>query len=356
MVSANPLVPHAQKLGIKTIQAPGAYPYYVDGLRQDETKIAHIREAWGETEAEALCKASADHDLSVADCLPNGITHPQVDDWIDSLAFGHGLYSGRAVEEVSAFDYARVEDSENRFARGGYGALLSNLAESLPIYLSSPVTAIDWSDDIVCLHTTHGIIEARKVIITIPVMVLAKSGLNFVPQLPIQQANAIRALKPAAYEHVIIHWPDHPFTDGADQLTLFKGGRIRNISMLAEIEGSAYHYVEIGGALLTEFNGTSSDKQAFSAQIALEELTRHFGAERTASIKIIHVTDWWNDPYSCGSWSVAPPGYALSREALQGSVASKLWFAGEASSPTQWGTVGGAWLEGERAAREALLM
>jgi monoamine oxidase len=31
-------------------------------------------------------------------------------------------------------------------------------------------------------------------------------------------------------------------------------------------------------------------------------------------------------------------------------VGERIWFAGEALSQAQWGTVGGAWEEGERAA------
>jgi monoamine oxidase len=51
---------------------------------------------------------------------------------------------------------------------------------------------------------------------------------------------------------------------------------------------------------------------------------------------------------SLGSWAVAPPGLAPMR--LREPVADRIWFAGEALSREQWGTVGGAWAEGERAA------
>jgi hypothetical protein len=50
---------------------------------------------------------------------------------------------------------------------------------------------------------------------------------------------------------------------------------------------------------------------------------------------------------------VAPPGHALAREHLREPVGDRLWFAGEALSRMQWGTVGGAWEEGERAADAA---
>ena len=38
--------------------------------------------------------------------------------------------------------------------------------------------------------------------------------------------------------------------------------------------------------------------------------------------------------------------------ALKDAVGDRIWFAGEALSRLQWGTVGGAWGEGERAAQD----
>ena len=37
-------------------------------------------------------------------------------------------------------------------------------------------------------------------------------------------------------------------------------------------------------------------------------------------------------------------------------MGERIWFAGEALSRAQWGTVGGAWEEGERAAGEIAAM
>jgi monoamine oxidase len=64
------------------------------------------------------------------------------------------------------------------------------------------------------------------------------------------------------------------------------------------------------------------------------------------------VTDWRGDPLTRASWAVVPPGAAPARCHLRAPVGERLWFAGEALSQVQWGTVGGAWAEGERAADE----
>jgi monoamine oxidase len=347
----NPLVSLAKSLSFKTIVSPTNYPRYDNGKLQNSRKNQILSKGWQVLSQNADKVNTSKNDKSLEDCLPTELNYPELKDWINTLAFGLGLYSGRDIKEVSAYDYAQAKDYGNKFIYGGYGTLIALLAKDLNIKYSSPITSIDWHDKQIKFQIGQEIFETHKLIITIPVMVLTKNTIKFSPNLPSKQRAAIEALKPAAYEHVIIYWQNHPFKKNkSNQLTLFKGERERNISMLTAIEGTDFHYVEIGGSILTGFSGTSEQKKTFSAQLALDELTRHFGVEHTQSINIIHITDWWNDPYSCGSWSVAPPNLALARKLLQHSLGEKIWFAGEASSISQAGTVGGAWLEGERAA------
>ena len=66
------------------------------------------------------------------------------------------------------------------------------------------------------------------------------------------------------------------------------------------------------------------------------------------------MADWRHDPLSLGSWAVVPPGRYAIRDDLKSAVGGRIWFAGEALSRAQSGTVGGAWEDGERAA-EAII-
>ena len=54
-----------------------------------------------------------------------------------------------------------------------------------------------------------------------------------------------------------------------------------------------------------------------------------------------------------GALSAACPG-ARARASTDGAGARSIWFAGEAVHETLWGTVGGAWESGERAAEAVL--
>jgi monoamine oxidase len=66
------------------------------------------------------------------------------------------------------------------------------------------------------------------------------------------------------------------------------------------------------------------------------------------------VADWTRDPFARGGYAVFPTGSAGASEALAESVAGTLFFAGEATAGARAGTVDGALMTGERAARQVL--
>ena len=68
------------------------------------------------------------------------------------------------------------------------------------------------------------------------------------------------------------------------------------------------------------------------------------------AVKRSHATRWNAEPWVLGAFSAAAPGGQASRRVLMEPLNNRLWFAGEAVHETLWGTVGGAWESGERAA------
>lgn len=86
---------------------------------------------------------------------------------------------------------------------------------------------------------------------------------------------------------------------------------------------------------------------------ATEWLTKLFGADVKNIARRTTATRWNDMPYIYGAMSAASPGGQPARKVLMEPLGS-LFFAGEAAHETQWGTVGGAWESGERAAEAAL--
>jgi monoamine oxidase len=58
--------------------------------------------------------------------------------------------------------------------------------------------------------------------------------------------------------------------------------------------------------------------------------------------------------WTLGAFSSAVPGGQGARKLLAEPLGERVWFAGEALSQSFWGTVGGAWQDGERAADAVL--
>src|SRR5205807_4013606 len=87
---------------------------------------------------------------------------------------------------------------------------------------------------------------------------------------------------------------------------------------------------------------------------AVSWLAGLYGADIKGSLKRQHATRWNHEPWVLGAASAAVPGGQSARKVMMESVRERIFFAGEAVHETLWGTLGGAWESGERAAEAAL--
>ena len=341
----NPLVALGKERGERLSRAPQDGHAWVSG------RPARPREARASDRAFALAdqamtgragKGGEDRPASTA--LP-AAPGP----WGQRVAQVHGLVSGRPLEEISLHDFPSMEYGDNFFVAGGYGNYLARLAAGLPIRLGSPVRHIDWHGGAVTTETQAGErFTSAAVIVTVPVMVL-REGPTFTPPLPNAIRAAIDGFTTGIYEHAVLHWPSSPFT-GRDRLAGFHGGRRAPPGLLTRIEGTPFHYYELdcheAGAIDAAGGGADAVRRHVRAVLA-EQVGR--AALRDLAIPV--VSAWRHDAFARGSWAVVPPGHAPARETLRGGVGGRIWFAGEALSREQWGTVGGAYEQGMRAAR-----
>jgi monoamine oxidase len=87
---------------------------------------------------------------------------------------------------------------------------------------------------------------------------------------------------------------------------------------------------------------------------AADWLAGLYGADVKKAVRRSHATRWNHDPLTLGAFSAAAPGWQKARRMLMQPASDSVWFAGEALHETLWGTVGGAWESGERAADAVL--
>ncbi len=87
---------------------------------------------------------------------------------------------------------------------------------------------------------------------------------------------------------------------------------------------------------------------------ALAWLTGLYGTDMKSIVKRSAATRWNEAPWVMGAISAADPGAQPMRKVLTEPLNNRVFLAGEATHETLWGTVGGAWESGERAAEAAL--
>src|SRR6202034_3989054 len=133
----------------------------------------------------------------------------------------------------------------------------------------------------------------------------------------------------------------------SDDLVFEKSSDTHTAAILANVFGTPLCMIDVAGSF-----GRALSAQGENAMFdfAADWLAGLYGAEIKKTIGRKQATRWNADPYTLGAWSAAVPGSQFARRQLLDPIADNIWYAGEAAHETLWGTVGGAWESGERAA------
>jgi monoamine oxidase len=293
----------------------------------------------------AVIDAGRKQDVAAVQALPKDLG-----DWQQTIEFTLGPFNfARDLADLSAADLARSAERDNGLScRQGLGTLLTKLAGNLPVQLGSPVTKIDWSErKTIEITTARSHLIARTVIVTASTGVLNAGKLIFEPELPKHHLEAIGKLKLGSRDRIALLLPGNPLGLQQDELVFERAVSDHTAAVLANIGGSDLCTVEIGGQFGADLS--AAGEPAMLA-FALDWLTGLYGADVRKAVKKTAMTRWNYDPWTLGAASAAAPGGQWARAALAEPVRDRIFFAGEATHETLWGTVGGAWASGERAA------
>jgi monoamine oxidase len=286
-------------------------------------------------------------DMAAAAGLPK-----DVGVWAGTTDFLLGaMATGKDLKDLSALDLVTMAQRDGPSAcRQGLGALIAKLGEGLPVVLSTPVTRIAWSGRDAQVETSAGTIAAKAVIMTASTNALLSGKIKFAPELPKRQQDAASKLMLGSYDHIALELPGNPLGLSRDDIVIEQSADRSTGFLLANLGGSSLCQVDVAGSFGAEL---STKGEAAMVAFATDWLTRLFGAEVRNSAKRTTATRWNDMPYVFGAMSAASPGGQPGRKVLMEPLGS-LFFAGDAAHETQWGTVGGAWESGERAADAAL--
>ena len=348
MPDINPVVKQAAAAGIDIYGAPQGQKVrvgrrYAREGEMEEYLVTLLRAH------RAIDDGARRADMSCAQALPKDLG-----DWQKTIEFALGPWGcGKDLPDVSALDFSRsAERDVDAFCRIGYGAMLAKLAEKIPVQLSSPATRISWGmRNGVDVETPRGTISARTAVVTVSTNMLGSGKIKFMPDLPSRQRDAASRLSLGSYDHIVLELPGNPIGLQRDELVFEKADSARTAGLLANMSGTTLCMVDVAGKFGRDL-ASKGEKEMVA--FALDWLGNLYGLKLKETVKRTVATRWNDDPFAMGAFSAASPGSQAFRKTIMESLNNRMWFAGEASHETLWGTVGGAWESGERAATEAL--
>ncbi len=341
----NPLTKLAPRTGLDIYQAPSAQRVRIGQRGARESELEDYLSAIVRSNRAIGDAVRGKPDMDALRALPRDLG-----DWQASVEFALGPYSnGKDLRDISAIDLSKAADRDiGAFCRQGYGALLAKLAEGIPVELETPITQVDTSKPArLEAVTPRGTISGRYMIVTASTNVLASERIKFDRGLPKRQLDALAALKLGSFDHIALEIPGNPLGLQRDDLVLERASGPRTAALLANVSGTPLAMIEVGGRFGRELMA-KGDMAA--VDFAVEWLTGLFGSNFKRSVQRTQSTRWNDEPWVQGAMSSASPGVPWARAALREPVRERVYFAGEATHETLWGTVGGAWESGERAA------
>lgn len=342
----NPMIKLARSAGLDIMPAPSGQKIRIGRrfARPSETEdfLAALVKA-----NRAIDDASRKADVSCASVMPK-----ELGDWAGTAEFVLGAnFTGKDLKEVSAIDKVRAQDRNSAIAcRQGLGTLVAKLGEGLPVALSTPANRIEWGSRDAIVYTPAGKLIARAAIVTVSTNVLVAGNLKIAPEIPKRYFEAASKLSLGSYDHIALQMQGNPLGLSRDDILIEQSSSTRTGMLYANMRSSSLCSIDVGGSFGRDLS--AQGEQAMVA-FAVEWLTKMFGSDVAAAVKKTSVTRWNAAPHVLGAMSSAVPGAQPLRKALSEPIGC-MYFAGEATHETLWGTVDGAWESGERAAEAAL--
>ena len=241
---SNPLVKEAVRLGLTLVPTDFMYPYAscADGAVTVDEINAMVLQI--ETAAQRYHE-TVDADSSVMQIIDDLIRpmyqdNPRMLKIIDLTIAEIMADTGIPLNTLSS-KYGLEEPSSvgegDHYIKEGFSALWTGIAEGIDIRYNTPIKNIDWTNAVTLTTLTDEVIVADYCICTIPISVLQDAAnntsnvLSIRPPLPTEHLDALRQMKMAICDKVILRfsdrwWPTSP--SGNNILKWYGDGKYGN--------------------------------------------------------------------------------------------------------------------------------
>ena len=258
------------------------------------------------------------------------------------------------LDESDTGDAPDLLPADDRLVVGGMDRLIALLTLDLDIRHGETVASIAWRPGAVKVITSRREWTADKVVVTLPVGVLAAGTVRFEPGLPAAFTEPLGRMRMGLLNKVCLTFPRAFWDTRAEFLTFFNDPPPLCYAWFNMLPHT-------GRAALVGFTSGKMAReveQMSDAAVLANVMGRMRRARRAASLPepdAVRVSHWASDPFARGSYSfLAVGGSGSDRERLGLPVDNTLFFAGEATHRDDPASVHGAWWSGLRAARQVL--
>lgn len=235
--------------------------------------------------------------------------------------------------------------------RDGYGPMLDWLAQRLiehggRLRMQSVVREVRWKRGRVEVLGDSFRFTARRAVVTLPLGVLQSGAVRFSPGL--EKQKALERLASGPVIKAALRFPSAFWESRAPGAAFFHAPRAAFPTFWTPLPARVPLLIAWAGGPKAEMISGMADVVG----AILKSLKSVF--DTSESPDQVLVQNWQDDPFARGAYSYVLVDGQGAREDLAAPLAGTLFFAGEATSSEDSGTVAGALASGQRAAREVL--
>ena len=375
-VVGNPLALWCDKLGVRLISSE-ADRLIIDERASARTRTTQRRKAFmgvaafntaiafASWKSKFLTNVRGPRSISVKEAvepLLRASWLPEVDRLVVATFIeGSEGVNGSVWDQLSAEEWFPTEGLDgNAQPKGGFKTLIDDVARGLDIRLGAPATALAWNaEGVVATLASGERLSADRAVVTLPVGLLRDGRFRLDPLPPPSQQAAIGRLGYGAgvLAKIYLRFPHQFWPDKSKWFGRLPDAPDRRGTFNTFVS----HVEETGLPILLSFaNGHAAvrydrelDDEAVK-QAALGSLRKMFGHNKVPEPEAFVFPRWLSDPWTMGGYSYpaigSPPEdhYDHARP-----LGNRVFFAGEATEPVEYGSVHAALWSAEQTA-EAL--
>ncbi|KOC10810.1 polyamine oxidase [Aspergillus flavus AF70] len=371
----NPIWTLAKEFGLQTTYSnySNVSTYNQDGYKDyshllDECDEAYdiANQAAGKILVENLQDQTAKAGLALAGWKPKSHDmEAQAVDWwtwdfeASFTPLESSLVFGMASDNLTSNQFS---DHDNFVTdQRGFNTIIKGMASKFlteddpRLLLNTKVTNITYGPEGVRVYSSDGnCVQAAYAICTFSLGVLQNDVVTFTPELPEWKKTAIQMFTMGTYTKIFLQfnetfWPtDTQYFLYADPATRGYYPLFQSLSMDGFHPGSNIIFVTVTDELAQRAERQSDEE---TKQEIMEVLRKMFPDVDVPEPTAFLYPRWNTEPWSYGSYSNWPMGTTLEMHENLRANTDRLWFSGEATSPSYFGFLHGAWFEGRDAGR-----